>query len=63
MNALNFDGVYKNKVFTSDQLQQAKAAISAIYNMLPNNQKTLLKLNSNGTESGVIQQITQIVQF
>lgn len=61
MNALNFDGVYKNKVFTSDQLQQAKAAISAIYNMLPNNQKTLLKLNSNGTESGVIQQITQIV--
>ena len=61
MNALNFDGVYKNKVFTSDQLQQAKAAISAIYNMLPNNQKTLLKLNSNGTESGVIQQIAQIV--
>lgn len=61
MNALNFDGVYKNKVFTSDQLQQAKAAISAIYNMLPNNQKTLLKLKSNGTESGVIQQITQIV--
>lgn len=61
INALNFDGVYKNKVFTSDQLQQAKAAISAIYNMLPNNQKTLLKLKSNGTESGVIQQITQIV--
>lgn len=63
MNALNFDGVYKNKVFTSDQLQQAKAAISAIYNMLPNNQKTLLKLKSNGTESGVIQQITQIISF
>lgn len=45
--------LYKVKLLTEDQAKQAKLALQFIYNTLPESAKTLLKMKSNGTNSGV----------
>lgn len=55
------DGVYKVKLESESQLQQAKYAIEVLYNRLPKNFRTLLKLKSGGTEQGVKETIADIV--
>lgn len=64
LNGLSLDGMYKNKLITKDQYQQAAQAIQYIYSTLPTNAKTLLELRSNNTENprrGALDLITQLV--
>lgn len=60
---LSIDGLYKNKLITREQTQQAKSAINYIYNTLPTNAKTLLKIKSGGTKEGLESLITQMVSI
>lgn len=55
------DGVYKVKLESESQLKQAKYAIDVLYNRLPKNFRTLLKLKSGGTEQGVKNTIANII--
>lgn len=41
---MTLDGMYKNKIITKDQKEQASAALQYIYNTLPSNAKTLLSI-------------------
>lgn len=60
---MSIDGLYKNKLITKDQIQQAQNAINYIYNTLPTNAKTLLKIKSGGTKEGLETLITQMVSI
>ena len=51
--AMSLDGLYKTSAITTEQGQQAQQALSYIYKTLPLNAKALLKIKSDGTESGV----------
>lgn len=65
----NFDGtfngtindLYKYKQLTKSQAMQAKQAMQYIYNTLPENAKTLLKIKSDGTEQGALQLIESVI--
>lgn len=50
-NSMTVDGLYKNKLITSDQLDQAKLALDYIYKMLPNNAKALLKIRGGDADN------------
>lgn len=67
---MTLDGLYENEVITKDQRQQAQAALEYIYNMLPTNAKTLLKLKAGnaknptaGARDLIFQMITSTVDF
>ena len=55
------DGVYKIKLKSDSQNEQASYAISAIYNSLTENQKAVLKLHSNGKDSGALELVKEMV--
>lgn len=61
----NFDGtvndLYKYKYLTKSQAEQAKKAMQYIYQTLPTNAKTLLKLKSDGSDSGAIKLIETLI--
>jgi hypothetical protein len=46
----NISDLYKYKYLTKSQAEQAKKAIQYIYQTLPNNAKTLLKMKSDGSD-------------
>ena len=48
---ITIDGLYEGKLITETQAQQAKAALSYLYSMLPSNAKTLLQLKSNNSQN------------
>lgn len=55
------EDLYKAKLLTKDQAVQARKALDYLYQTLPNNAKTLLKLKSDGTDKGAYDLIGQIV--
>ena len=55
------DGVYKIVLKSDTQNEQASYAISAIYNSLDENQKAILKLHTNGKDSGALELVKQLV--
>ena len=61
--AAGVNGLYDVKTLTKTQTEQAKKAISYIYNMLPENAKTLLQLKSTDGEpkTHILQVITDFV--
>lgn len=61
---MTLDGMYKNKIITKDQKQQAEAALQYIYNTLPDNAKTLLSIkagNSDNPQAGAQAVILQLI--
>lgn len=60
---MSVNGLYKNKLIAKDQIQQAQNAINYIYNTLPTNAKTLLKVKSGGTKEGLETLITQMISI
>lgn len=60
-----FDGtvndLYKGKFLTKSQAEQAKKAMQYIYNTLPSNARTLLKVKSDGSESGALKLIETLI--
>lgn len=61
---LTIDGLYKDKLITKEQKNQAEAAIRYIYETLPNNAKAVLQLHSGNSENptaGAIKVITDLV--
>lgn len=61
---MTLDGMYKNKIITKDQKQQAEAALQYIYNTLPNNAKTLLSIkagNASNPKAGAMAIIFQLI--
>lgn len=60
-----FDGtvndLYKGKFLTKSQAEQAKKAMQYIYNTLPSNARTLLKIKSDGSESGALKLIETLI--
>ena len=60
-----FDGtindLYEYKLLTKSQADQATKAISYIYNMLPTNAKSLLKVKSDGTDQGALKMIETLI--
>lgn len=61
ISGMNIDGFYKNKILTKSQAQSAQKALQYIYQALPENAKTLIKLKSDGTTKGVINYISDYV--
>lgn len=61
IESMPMDGLYKTGITEKSQKVQAKLAIEAIYASLPENQKTLLKLKTNGSEEGAKAMIASIV--
>jgi hypothetical protein len=61
----NFDGtvndLYKYKLLTKTQAEQAKKAIQYVYNTLPSNARALLKVKSDGSETGALKLIETII--
>ncbi len=62
---MTLDGMYRNKIITKDQKQQAEAALQYIYNTLPDNAKTLLSIKAGnaadpqaGAQAIILQLIT-----
>lgn len=56
------NNLYKSKVITKDQAQQAQYALSYIYSTLPENAKTLLKTKTkNGTDEEAITLVSTLV--
>lgn len=53
VTGLSIDGLYKADLLTTDQADQAKAALLYLRNVLPENAKTFLKLKSDGTREGM----------
>lgn len=53
--------LYKGKLLTKSQAEQAKKAIQYIYLTLPENAKTLLKVKSDGSEEGAVQLIETLI--
>ena len=60
-DAIKEGGLYKVGISSTDQIKQAQMAISAIFEMLPENQKTLLKMKSDGTQKGLLATISLLV--
>lgn len=61
---MTLDGMYKNKIITKDQKQQAEAALQYIYNTLPDNAKTLLSIkagNASSPQAGAQAVILQLI--
>lgn len=61
---MTLDGMYKNKIITKNQKQQAEAALQYIYNTLPNNAKTLLSIkagNASNPKAGAMAIIFQLI--
>lgn len=61
---MTLDGMYKNKIITKDQKQQAEAALQYIYNTLPGNAKTLLSIkagNASNPQAGAKAVILQLI--
>lgn len=61
---MTVDGLYKTKIITKEQHQQAQAALNYIYSMLPENAKAVLQLhsgNSKNPEKGALQVISQLI--
>lgn len=61
---MTLDGMYKNKIITKDQKQQAEAALQYIYNTLPDNAKTLLSIkagNAANPQAGAQAVILQLI--
>ena len=60
-----FDGtvndLYKYKYLTKSQAEQAKKAMQYLYSTLPSNAKTLLKVKSDGSESGALKLIETMI--
>lgn len=60
-----FDGtindLYKYKYLTKTQAEQAKKAIQYIYQTMPVNAKTLLKVKSDGSDNGALKLIETLV--
>lgn len=48
---MTLDGLYKTKVITKDQQQQAQVALKYIYQTLPDNAKAILQLRSGNSEN------------
>ena len=48
---MTLDGLYKNKIITKDQKEQAQAALLYIYTTLPTNAQTLLQVKSGNTKN------------
>lgn len=48
---LTMDGLYKTKAISKDQNEQMQYALKYIYQMLPTNAKTLLKIKSGNSEN------------
>lgn len=64
LNGMSIDGMYKNKIITKDQYQQASQAIQYIYNTLPTNAHTLLEIksgNKDNPKKGALDLITKLV--
>ena len=61
MSVVSLDGMYKNKLLTKDQTVQAKAALNYIYQILPENAKSLLKIKSDGTNEGIMNMLTSLI--
>ena len=64
LEGMSLDGMYKNKLLTKEQYQQASQAIQYIYNTLPSNAHTLLEVRSGNTENprkGALDLITKLV--
>ena len=66
-NGQNFDGtvdnLYKGKLLTESQAEQAEAALRFIYRSLTPNAQTLLKVKaSQPTEEGAIQMLGELIQ-
>ena len=64
LEGMSLDGMYKNKLITKDQYQQASQAIQYIYSTLPSNAHTLLEVRSGNTENpkkGALDLITKLV--
>lgn len=61
----NFNGtindLYKGKFLTKSQAESAKKAISYIYNTLPTNARSLLKIKSDGSEEGALKLIETLI--
>lgn len=54
--------LYKNKVLTKDQAQQANAALSYVYSSLPENARTLIKTRTkNGTQEEALKLVSQLI--
>ena len=56
------EDLYVANLLTEDQAQQSKQALLYIYNMIPTNAMTLLKMKSNGTVEGAYALIDTLVQ-
>lgn len=60
-----FDGtvndLYQYKLLTKTQAEQAKKAIQYVYNTLPSNARALLKVKSDGSETGALKLIETII--
>lgn len=60
-----FDGtvndLYKGKFLTKSQAEQAKKAMQYIYSTLPSNARALLKVKSDGSESGALKLIETLI--
>lgn len=60
-----FDGtindLYKYKYLTKSQAEQAKKAMQYIYQTLPENAKSLLKVKSDGSDTGAIKLIETLI--
>lgn len=54
-------GLYKIGITSEEQVKQAQMAITAILQALPENQKTLLKVKSDGTDKGLLATISLLV--
>ena len=61
IQSMPMDGIYKITLKSDSQNEQASYAISAIYNSLTNSQKALLKLHSNGKDSGALELVKEMV--
>jgi hypothetical protein len=61
----NFDGtindLYKYKYLTKSQAEQAKKAMQYIYQTLPENAKSLLKVKSDGSDAGAVKLIETLI--
>lgn len=61
---MTLDGMYKNKIITKTQKDQAEAALQYIYNTLPDNAKTLLSIkagNASNPQAGAREIIWQLI--
>lgn len=55
------DDLYKYKYVTKNQVDQIKKALTYVYQTLPANAKTLLKLKSDGSDLGAVQLIEMLI--